>query len=146
MSLLLPRMTGEEQRWWLFLRRRLAVVTLGPFGRDALAVLGHPLHVVLDHRLLGVGRIVLRQRIDAGIGDDRVRLAVELVGLLAGGPVGKLLGRREILGALDDGGGIELPTHALLGHDEVERRTRSEERRVGKEDRSRGTDEASRKK
>src|SRR5512134_2899547 len=61
------------------LRRRLAVVALGPFGEDALALRGHPPEIVLDHRRFGVGRIVRRCCVDAGISHDSVVLPVHLV-------------------------------------------------------------------
>src|SRR5262245_32893948 len=93
----------------LRLRRRIAVVSLGPFREDALAVLGHPFDVHLRHQFLAVDRVVGRERLDLGIGDDGVVLAVELVGLERGRPVGELLGCLEVLGALHDGGDFHLP-------------------------------------
>ena len=47
----------------------LLVVTLGPFVEDFLTMCGRPIEVVLDHQLLLVGRVVLRQ-----LGIDKLRL------------------------------------------------------------------------
>src|SRR5436189_5043743 len=103
------RKTGAPCVTPLFPRLRFRVVALGPLGEDALARFGGLLEIHLDQAVLVVLRDV-RQRIgDAGLSCDREVLAVELHGILARSPVGELLRRRKLLGALVDPERFQVP-------------------------------------
>src|SRR4051794_5476872 len=52
------------------LRRRLAFVAFRPLGQDAVAVLGHPAEIVLHHRGFRVRRIVRRDILHRGFGNE----------------------------------------------------------------------------
>src|SRR5262245_45288515 len=94
----------------VLLLRRLAVVALLPFRHDALIVLGRPIEIVLDHVLHRLVRVELDRLGELGTTDHGIIFAIELHGVLAERPIRKDLGGFEVLGRLQDGDAVGLPT------------------------------------
>src|SRR6185503_1253541 len=100
----------------------LCVVALVPLVEDALAVLRGPGEVHLHQARFIVLRHVGQRCGHARLRRDREVLAIEQHRVLAGSPIGELLGGIELLGAFVDRKRFQVPAEAFLREHQVDRR------------------------
>src|SRR6185436_12607956 len=100
----------------------LGRVALLPFGQDPVAVLGGPREIVLDHQLLVIVRNIRLRLGDARHCDDLPPARVELVRFPARDPVEQFFRRFELLGSLDNAGGLDVPAEPFAREHQHHRR------------------------
>src|SRR6266567_9211980 len=108
----------------LFLRRRLGVVALGPFGENLVAILRFPREIVLDQPFFVVGGNEVEWLGSSRECDHREVLGEQRHRFRRRQPVHELPRSLDLLGRLHDTGSFEVPAQPLAREDDVDGRAR----------------------